>query len=112
MTFYHKNIHKAFPTQRDKSNVIATILGCFYVLADELHRHVDPKKLDPNILYHCGLGFQLLGFVLGKIDVSDEKLQIKDLTNVEDFYEKLDLLVENLIIIRDHLREKTTEEVK
>jgi len=99
-----------FPDDKTRGRIIETLAGCVYVLSDELRKHVDPKDLPEIVGYHVGLGMGILGAVLGRIKVQNAVPYDISYSDA-DYDQKLDILVETLIQLRETCRERRKGEL-
>ncbi len=98
-----------FPDDVSKKACIETLAGCVYILVDELKKHANVDKLPPIVGYHIGLGINLIGIIIGKIDPT--KVKYHDITISDaDYDQKLELVIETLIELRSVCRQRRENE--
>jgi len=97
-----------FPDDQSKIDAIDTLAGCFYVLAKELMNHVSVRDMPLEVSYHIGIGIQLLGAIIGKLDTKDfTPVNITEMGY--DYEAKLEIVVDSLIRIRDKIRKRNND---
>jgi hypothetical protein len=98
-----------FPDDKTREGVIETLAGCFYILSDELRKHVNVKDLPEVVGYHIGLGMNIVGAILGRFSIPDPTTY--DVTYSDaDYDQKLEYVVDQLIYLREACRERRKNE--
>lgn len=102
---------KAFPDEKTRIGAIETLGGCCFVLADELKKHCDVAAIPEIVGYHIGLSLLLVGAMIGKIP--SRQIEPYDLSKCDaDYDQKLELVVDSLISLRDRCRKRRSEAVE
>lgn len=96
---------KVFPDEDSKTNAIETLASCVYITTNEIMAHNSLRDLPVEVAYHIGLGIQIIGAMIGKIEL--DGCVCEDLTSLgKDYDVKIELVTDSLIRIRDEIRKK------
>jgi hypothetical protein len=111
MTRKETSTLKVFSDDQSRKRCIETLAGCCFVLMSELKNHCDVDHIPEEVGYHIGLAIIITGALLGR--VNPVAIKLHDLTISDaDYDQKLELVVESLISLRELCREKRRSEGK